>query len=254
MTDINELVALYAENSKHSNYQILSSKLSVIIGNDNINVRTRYESERLEYILKNINIKGKSAVDIGGNSGYFSFELLERGLKDILFYEGNEAHAKFVSLASKFLEVQERIDVINKYFIFEDELVNQKCDIILLLNVLHHVGDDYGDSKISLEYAKNEIIRQLNNLADKTSILVFQLGFNWKGDSNLGLFENGTKAELINFIKEKTAMYWEILNIGIAVREADRIVYEELNEQNIERDNSLGEFLNRPLFVLRSKT
>lgn len=253
MTKKEELIALYANNSKHSNYQILSKRLSDIIGNKNIDVRTRYESERLNYILKNISIKNKSVLDIGGNSGFFSLELLEQGASHILFYEGNNAHANFVSLAADVLTVKEKIDVVNKYFSFENELEDSTCDITLLLNVLHHIGDDYGNSDISLLNAKLEIIKQLNSMANKTSLMVFQLGFNWKGNPNIGLFENGTKAELIDFIKENISSDWDILRIGIAVKNDNGIEYQDLNDENIKRDDSLGEFLNRPLFILKSK-
>jgi SAM-dependent methyltransferase len=254
MTQKEQLIELYANNSKHSNYQILPERLSPLIGTDGIKVRTRYERERLDYILSKIDVREKTIVDIGGNSGYFTFELIDAGAKQVRYYEGNPVHVDFVKLASKILEVENRLLINNKYFSFEDELKNEKQDIILLLNVLHHIGDDYGCSTISLEKAKKEIIRQLNSLADKTDILVFQLGFNWKGNGNTGLFENGTKQEMIEFIEQETTQNWEIKNIGIADKIVEDIRYNDLNEHNIQRNDSLGEFLNRPLFIMKSKT
>lgn len=45
-----------------------------------------------------------------------------------------------------------------------------------------------------------------------------------------------------------------MLVVGIAQRsEGGLIEYIELNDENIKRDDSLGEFLNRPIFVLKSK-
>lgn len=41
------------------------------------------------------------------------------------------------------------------------------------------------------------------------------MGSNWKGDSKECLFENGTKAEMEQFLKEGTKDYWNILFIGI---------------------------------------
>jgi hypothetical protein len=248
-----ELINLYAKNSKHSNYQILSRRLSGIIGDNIIEVRTRYESERLNYILSNILVKDKSILDIGGNSGFFSFELIDAGAKHVLYYEGNKVHANFVELAADALNVNDRIKVVDKYFSFEHELDGEKTEITLLLNVLHHIGDDYGNNDISLLNAKSEILKQLNSLADKTSILVFQLGFNWKGNRNIGLFENGAKTELIEFIEKGTCENWEIEKIGIAEKMENRVQYKDLNEKNSKRDDSLGEFLNRPLFIMKSK-
>lgn len=47
--------------------------------------------------------------------------------------------------------------------------------------------------------------------------------------------------------------YWEVEKIWFAVRQpSGGIVYEPLSTSNIQREDALGEFLNRPLFILRS--
>ena len=46
---------------------------------------------------------------------------------------------------------------------------------------------------------------------------------------------------------------WAVQAIGIAERHDGRVVYRDLDARNIDRDDSLGEFLNRPLFILRSR-
>ena len=247
-----ELKKLYQKGSKHSNYQILSTRLNQIIGNNEIDVKTRYESERLSYIIKSIEIKDKTILDIGGNTGFFSFELIENGAEKLYYYEGNKAHAEFVQLAADVLNVTNQISTTNDYYKFENEFINVKFDIILLLNVLHHVGDDYDDQQLTINNAKLNILKQLNSLAYKTKHIVFQLGFNWKGDRNLGLFENGTKKELINFIIEGVNGYWDVEKIGIAENANGKIEYLDLNEDNIKRIDSMGEFLNRPIFILKS--
>jgi len=251
MTDTDQLIELYAKNSKHSNYQILSKRLAAIIDKERLDVHTRYEQERLDYILKKIDVTGKSLVDIGGNSGFFSFEMIEAGAKHILFYEGNQAHAEFVTLAAQVLGVSEQFDAKNQYFSFTNELQN-KVDVVLLLNVLHHLGDDYGNPSLTIHKAKEEMLQQLNTLAAKTTFCVVQWGFNWKGNRHIGLFDGGTKAELIHYVKQGIGSYWTIEHIGIAVKKEGTLVYEDLNEKNVERDDTLGEFLNRPIFILRS--
>ena len=65
----------YHKKSKHSNYQILSTLLTPHL--KDINVVTRFEKERLEYILDRIELKNKNILDIGGNTGYFTFEFLK---------------------------------------------------------------------------------------------------------------------------------------------------------------------------------
>ena len=139
------------------------------------------------------------------------------------------------------------------YLTFTNELDDDTYDVVLLLNVLHHLGDDYGDQSFSLTKAKENIIKQLNSMAAKADLMIFQMGFNWKGDTNTCLFENGTKEELISFIEAGIKDHWVVLEIAVAEREGELITYKKLNDKNIERDNSLGEFLNRPVFILKSK-
>jgi SAM-dependent methyltransferase len=251
-TEKDKLKELYSEMSKHSSYQILSKRLSEIINHKEIKVKTRYEKERLKYILQNIDIQNKAILDIGGNTGYFTFEMVDHGVKKVHFYEGNKTHSEFVRLASKVLDVEKKLKITNEYYKFDDKYINNKYDIILLLNVLHHIGDDYGDKKIPIEKAKEIIIKQLNTLVGTTEIIVFQLGFNWKGKKELGLFEKGTKEELIKFLKDGIRDKWEIIEIGIAEQIEGSIQYNNLNKENINRFDHLGEFLNRPIFIMKA--
>jgi hypothetical protein len=68
----------------------------------------------------------------------------------------------------------------------------------------------------------------------------------------MGLFANGTKRELIDFVRTGIDGIWDIEKIAVAEKNT-KIYYTDLNENNIERNDSLGEFLNRPLFILKSK-
>lgn len=210
--------------SKHSQYQELATGLRNVLDiKDSITIK-RYEKERLNYTVQNLNPSGANVLDIGGNTGYFTFELLSRGAESVDYYEGNQNHANFVSLAANVLNYQNKVTVYDEYYLF---LKNSEkvYDIVLLLNVLHHVGDDYGDKNLNITNAKKEIISNLNCMAERTTYLVFQLGFNWKGNRNLGLFEHGTKRELIDFILSGCNKYWEIINVGISVMIGSDIIY-----------------------------
>lgn len=70
----NKLIELYNESSKHSGYQILASNLEEIIDKSKLKISSRYERERLNYIISKIDLKGKRILDIGGNTGFFTFE------------------------------------------------------------------------------------------------------------------------------------------------------------------------------------
>ena len=77
-----------------------------------------------------------------------------------------------------------------------------------------------------------------------------QLGFNWKGDRHRPLFASGTKVELIDYVRHSVKGHWRIDNIAV-VNPKTR-VYEPINDFNLQRFDTLGEFLNRPLFLLTS--
>jgi len=249
--EIENLKTLYEKNSKHSNYQILTPKLEKLIGKKNITTKSRNEEKRLKYILKNVSIFQKKVIDVGGNTGYFSFSSLDSGAKHITYIEGNKNHSDFVSSAAEALNYKEKISIVSNYVNLEDDTIIDSSDVFFLLNVLHHIGDDYGnisDKNIAL----NHITNVLQKLSSKTTTLIFQLGFNWKGNPKLPFFENGTKLEMINFIKKVSDQHWNIKHIGIAESIEQEPVYKELNDTNIQRINALGEFLNRPIFILET--
>lgn len=103
-----------------------------------------------------------------------------------------------------------------------------------------------------IQEAKCEMISYLNHLASVTDYLVFQMGFNWGGDINRCLFEYGTKKEMEDFIQKGTENYWAIEKIGIPVQKNTDIVYEDVCPENNRRIDAMGEFLNRPLFIMKS--
>jgi hypothetical protein len=251
--DEDRLISLYNERSKHSHYQIMANRLVKLIPGDAVETNSRFEGARLDYILKHIPCKDMSLADIGGNTGYFTFELVDRGVKSVLFFEGNHQHCSFVREAAKIIGWDDRIRVNQRYVEFDSDFASTHVDLCLLLNVLHHYGEDYGNPHQSADAAKRHVLQALSSLAHHTQLLVFQIGFNWKGNRNLPLFTNGTKREVIDFVRFGTEESWVIQHIGIAQLLNNRVIYEDLNSQNIERQDSLGEFLNRPLFILKSR-
>ena len=252
---INEqLVELYNQASKHSSYQILAEPLRKLIPENLLKTKSRFEQERLDYILKKVAISNSRIVEIGGNTGYFTFELIHRGASSAVFIEGNQAQALFVQEAAILLGFQDRIDVRQKYLTFSEDLDFTDIDVCLVMNVLHHVGDDYFNEIQNTESAKDHILFSLNQLSGRCKSLVFQLGFNWQGNISMPLFEGGQKRELIDFVTTGIDDFWHVRDIGIAVSSDLGIVYEDLNSKNIIRMDALGEFLNRPIFILGSKS
>lgn len=246
-----ELLDLYHKTSKHSSYQTLAPSIQKLINipvNQTIN---RFEEERMDFLNKNLSFTDKKVLDIGGNTGYFSFQSLEAGANEVLYIEGNSAHASFVSKAAELLN--KNIKSQNRYLDFKSDLDEVPFDIVLCFNVIHHLGDDFGDGTITMDKAKVEMQNAVNYFHDKTDILVLQMGFCWKGNRNLLLFENGTKSEMIDFIKDSTKDLWDIVAIGVAEEDETDTIYKAIDESNIQRFDHLGEFRNRPIFILKSK-
>jgi hypothetical protein len=249
---LQRLTELYHKTSKHSNYQTLAPALASLLNTQSFQIKSRHEEARWSYIQQHVDFLGKTIADIGGNTGFFSFRSLDEGARLVDYYEGNAAHAVFVELAAQLPQYQYLVNINSHYIDLEREQLTQMVDILLLLNVLHHIGDDYGDQIFNPEKALDHIKKVLCQLVYHTDYLVFQLGFNWKGDIKHPLFLNGTKSELIAFIKEATNGIWNIEKIGVAVKKNNVVEYRDLNKSNITRQDELGEFLNRPLFILRS--
>ncbi len=252
MNNLQRLKQLYEANSKHSNYQMLSTDLKKIIPIDKPKQIFRYETERLAYVQSKINLANKNILDIGGNTGYFTFESLAHGAKHLSYFEGNQTHAEFVRLSSTILCKDHQIDIKNEYFSFNPNSI-QKQDIAFVLNVLHHVGDDYGDTALSKSKALDQIKKSIQNLASLTNTAILQIGFNWKGNKNSPLFQHGTKREMINFVKDASEGFFDLSHIGIAEQTENGITYKDANDNNLPRFDHLGEFLNRPIFILTQK-
>lgn len=249
--DAEKLLFLYTQASKHSAYQRLPTLLWDAMGKPSLNMKARHDLPRLASILNTLDFRGARVLDIGGNTGYFTFSALEHGATSVDYFEGNNAHSLFVQEAADLLNLSGQIQVRNEYFDFNHFSAGPLYHICLCLNVLHHLGDDFGDKRVSLEAAKRKMIEGMNNLASRTQYLVLQLGFNWKGNVDLPMFEHGSKTEMIDFIKKGTSVHWRLSEIKVAV-DNNGISYQRAEGENLERSDVLGEFLNRPIFFLES--
>lgn len=250
--NIDKLKKLYQNTSKHSNYQTIHDSLKKYLDTNELTIHSRFEAERMSFVNNYLDFKDKKVVDVGGNTGYFSFESIAKGAREVVYIEGNKEHAQFVKYVSDDLKLN--VKTHNEYLDFDKNHASlHNTDIVLLFNVIHHLGDDFGDKTLSIQKAKERMIDSINYFHNKTEFLVLQMGFCWKGNRDLLLFDNGTKKEMIDFITNATQGKWDIQTIGIAEEYHWQTLYSILNETNIERNDALGEFRNRPIFILKSK-
>ena len=238
---------LLAQASKHSHYQSIHPKLIPFLKNYD-NAKSMYETQRSNYFFKKFDFNQKKICDIGSNTGFFAIEALEANALLVDAYEGNKNHAIFLEHVKELLKFQ-NLNVIPDYFNFLE--INSTYDLTFCLNVLHHCGDDFNSDINDIDKVKHIVITYLNALAKKTSYIFFQFGFNWMGNPNLPFFDDGTKKSLINFFDNGSLSNWIIEDI--VVYDSFSKKYLPLNSHNINRDDSLGEFLNRPIFFMRSR-
>lgn len=240
-------MSLLDARSKHSTYQEIHPDLMQLLNFPNLPIGRR-ESARWQYMVGHIDWKDRQVLDIGANTGYFSMAAAKANASLIVAVEGNAEHAEFLRLASHLMNYQSRLRVEHRYFDFEAK--GDVFNIVLCLNVLHHLGDDFGDRHLSIEQAKHSMTQQIQQLSNRGRYCWFQLGFNWKGDRHTPLFHNGHKSELIDFVHQACGNCWTIEHIAIFNPATQS--YERAKEDLMNRFDEVGEFLNRPLFLLKS--
>lgn len=235
-------------------YQSFPEKVKVALRiddeNNSIDATGHFERERFEFIKKYVDFKEAKVLDIGANQGYFSFESADLDATEVLAIEGRKDYVTFIDKLAKILDVN--IVTKNSFLDFSKDLEGKFFSIIYNLNVIHHLGGDFGDGKLAKQQALNEMAATFKHLGDKCNTMIFSIGFNWKGDKNEPLFDFGTKVEIIDFVKKSINGLFTIKAIGIAETVGNKIEYKLLDSININRNDALGEFLNRPLFILES--
>ena len=195
MNSIDRLRELYRARSKHSDYQRTAPALAPLLGDDCLPSVDRLEPERFLFLHRHLPLAGRSVIDIGANCGYFTLEALRAGATSVVAFEGNLEHAAFLGLAGELLAFGPRLTVRATYLDPRHATCNDHADVIFCLNVIHHLGDDFGVDATNVGHARHEMGRYIRSLTHLGSHLVLQLGFNWRGNRHLPLFEHGTKQE-----------------------------------------------------------
>ena len=248
LNSVEKIAALLDAKSKHSSYQNVHPKILEKVGVQYV-PQGKAEEERWSYMSRHYSFSDMRVLDIGANTGFFSVGAVLEGAREVLAVEGNTEHAQFIEASAELLQKNDILKVQNSYFKFENNS-ERHYDLTFCLNVLHHLGDDFGNPQYDKQQAKKAMKEKLRNLSVASKFCWFQLGFNWKGDRNECLFLEGSKRELVSFVVEACQGAWEIDEIAVFCPESK--AYKLLKGELFDRFDPLGEFLNRPLFLLRS--
>ena len=237
-------------SSKHSHYQeihpVVASKLAIP---KEYQPRKLLEKERESFLNKHVNFNERIVCDIGANTGYFSIAALESGAAKVDAYEGNSQHADFIRKCSSLLGLTEKLCVEDRYVEFDPYDIPH-YDVTICFNVLHHIGDDFRNEVQAVE-ATQAMGRALRNIVINSKTVIFQMGYNWKGNPSLPLTQSGTKQDIIDIVHESLAGIEVDIITGCFTPESGS--YEIAHGANLMRRNELGEFRNRPLFVITHK-
>lgn len=216
---------------------------------------TRAENARMAYILKHVDFRNKNVLDIGGNTAFFSFAALGQGARKVSYIDGSAELCAVAQASAALLGATDSFQIENGYFdprgiVSKDASI---FDIAFLLNVVHHLGDDFGEKQLTISAAKESMLDYINAMSRCCNILVFQMGFTWMGDSFKPLFDKGNMVEMIRYIEEGTQGYFKLSSCGVPIYYGDLLKeYKDHTYSCLARNYNAREFFNRPIMILES--
>ena len=275
MNVIEKLKELYADGSKHDNYQNLPVFVQKELGfNVTIDENWRGDTARYNYFVDTLKFKaGEKIADIGANTGFFTLSLADKYPQStFIAYELNPQHVHFINeIAAHFKMANVQTRNIPVDMVGAEKM--ETLDYMLHFNVLHHAGVDFDKEKINdLPAYREYCIKYLSLLKNATTHLIYQMGYNWGGNKlnpiiplqndlekityTLDLFSHsGWKLNSIalcrkvngTHILENVPQHFidELLIIAAGKENASQDLMDYLKMFNFE---GLSEFYRRPIF------
>jgi len=262
---------LYAETSKHGQYQTLPAKLADALDLQfEVNEEWRGDRPRYPLIRDFVAANGcRTVLDVGANTGFFALSLAGDvpGLK-VTACELNKTHARIIELLAEVggyeLPVTDRpadAEHVDRFGHF---------DCALHLNILHHAGHDFDGALVpdrtAFQAYAVDYLKRFRTTAER---MVFQMGYNWRGDKTLPLIERDDQAGKVRFtldLFERSG--WEVEGVAFARKgagifpiEYDRYKMDELPPQGAALQTWLtarygeavwSEFYQRPMWFCRA--
>lgn len=211
------------------------------------------DAERAAFMFAHQSATGKRVLDIGANQGYMSIEAALRGAQCVDAFESNDVDGAFLSQAA--LAFPELKALAAYALNYEFDQRNERWNYVVCLNVLHHVGRYFDGHVGEMAQAKAVMARHLQRLLTPGGCLWLQLGFNWQGDTRQPMFPNGTKREMTDFVTGLLGTDARMATIGIYNPHShayEPVTLGDWSHPLWQRMDTLGEFGNRPLYLIES--
>ena len=251
-----ELIEKFNLESKHSQYQ----RFPEFIGDQPPpnNIFWRDDRPRLALLHREIDFGHlETLLEVGSNIGYFGLSLKhDHPHLKIYFYEIDQAMRELSR------DLAEMVGLTDCYFFadaFDSSTENTPdADLLLCMNVLHHIGRDYGP-EMAPEAVKSQVQEELSFIRSKCRQLAFQIGMNWGGNKKTPIWPQGNEKDYVCEVHEMlgSAGFGDI-RLFSAVRTDDMVQYVEADTAqagelslNTLENGLVGEFYKRPIFLAR---
>jgi SAM-dependent methyltransferase len=266
-----ELRELYAETSKHGQYQTIPDRLAGLLGIQfEVNEEWRGDRPRYPLIKQFIQDAGcRSVLDVGANTGFFALSLAgDIPALKVKACELNKTHARIIELLARMGGYE--VSVTDQPADLEHAGAFGSHDCALHLNILHHAGHDFDadhvkDRKDHRDYAVN-YLRAFRGTARS---MVYQMGYNWKGDKTLPLIAKEDQAGKVRYTMDIfQASGWIVEGVAFARNGtgAFPIEYDRFHPNDLPAGDAAlqawlterygeavwSEFYQRPLWFCRS--
>jgi hypothetical protein len=266
-----KLAGLYNDQTKHSRYQNIPHFVCQALNySESIDENWRGDSARYQYLLKQFSSSAKSVFgDIGANTGFFTLSLAHVMMGSRFYaYEMNKKHTRFMELVKDHFSM-ENIRVISQRVDLSGIEQLPVHHILINFNVLHHAGVDF-DKKFVMDESNftDYALIYLSKLKSKTSMMYFQMGYNWGGNKKKPIVPVDNQEFMVRYeVDIFKQCGWEIVKVALfnnkdkqyhnlspsalkAVRNKERGGLGKIIESF--RISEVSEFYKRPLMLVRN--
>ncbi len=222
---ITELRALYFDGSKHTSYQNVPAFVEDALGFQvSIDECWRSDKPRYRYLLEHCPPQpGEHVIDIGANTGYFALSLAQRFTKcRFTAYEFHPQHVGFMRLVRIAFQLH-NLEIEPKPVKVADSHRLPPYDLVLFMNVLHHLGCDFDiDVGRSNDEFREMAVAMLGGLRQAGNRMLFQMGTNRGGDKSNPIVDARDEPRKLAYLTDLLlAAGWDIDHIAFAQKLPD---------------------------------